>query len=84
MLAGDWQNARNHLDVDNSGRVVLQDVLAVINDLNDNGSRVLPPTGGAAPAYCFDVDGDGWTSPRDALFVLNALNANQQPIVITA
>ena len=72
--------------MDNSGRVVLQDVLAVINDLNDNGSRVLPPTGGAAPASCFDVDGDGdgWTSPRDALFVLNAQNANQQPIVITA
>ncbi len=85
LLAGDWQNPRNRLDVDDSGRVTTQDVLLVINDLNGNGSRILSPTTpGTAPEKYFDVDNNGWTSPLDALLVINALNSNQQPPVIAA
>ncbi len=44
MLAADpWQNATNHLDVLNKGAITPADALAIINDLNLNGSHALTP-----------------------------------------
>ena len=52
------------------------DAIQVINDLNFRGSRTLPtpPEPPDAPAPFLDVDGDGVTSPLDALIVINWLN----------
>ena len=85
LLAADWQNPLNHLDVDGSGLVTPQDALMVINDLNERGSRLLLlPTGEAGPPPYLDADGDGSVSPADVLLVVNALNAHPSPIVLAA
>ena len=84
-MAGDWQNSRNSLDVDDSGSVSPLDALIVINDVDQQGSRQLPPWATeAAPAYYLDVNGDDWCSPLDALLVINALEDNRQPLAIAA
>ena len=83
LLAGDWQNPRNALDVDDSGIVSPLDALLVINDLDEAGSRMLPAiVTGAAPDYYLDVNGDDWTSPLDPLIVINAIEENLQPLAI--
>ena len=43
LMAGDWQNSRNSLDVDDSGSVSPLDALIVINDVDQQGSRQLRP-----------------------------------------
>lgn len=74
LCAADWQNAVNRLDVNASGFVEPLDALIVINDLNQNGTRVLPskPVNYAGPMI--DVNGDGSLSPLDALIVINSMN----------
>lgn len=85
LLAGDRQNPRNALDVDDSGIVSPLDALLVINDLNEMGSRQLPSLmAGEAPTYYLDVNGDDWASPLDVLLVINALEDNSQPMAIVA
>jgi len=85
LLAGDWQNPRNALDVDDSGIVSPLDALLVINDLDEMGSRELPSLmAGETPPYYLDVNGDDWTSPLDVLLVINALEDNSQPLAIAA
>jgi hypothetical protein len=57
--------------------------LLIINDLNAHGSRAVPTAasggeGELAPVSALaalDVDGDGYIAPKDALAVINALNA---------
>jgi len=77
-----WQNAANPLDVDNSGQVVPLDALLVINEINQRGSRPLPPPPISSPPFSpppfLDVTGDGFLSPLDALRVINYLNTPQR------
>jgi hypothetical protein len=77
-----WQNAANPLDVDNSGQVVPLDALLVINEINQRGSRPLPPppisSSPFSPPPYLDVTGDGFLSPLDALRVINYLNTPQR------
>ena len=87
MLAADWQNPLNALDVDASGEsgavaVSPLDALLVINELNNpqvsNADFSLPPMGdNPSPPYV-DVDGNGVVSPLDAMLVVNELNASNE------
>jgi len=67
-----WQNQRNHYDVNSDGLVTSTDVLVLINELNRNGARQLPPE--YLGPHFFDVNGDGFLSPQDVLTVLNYIN----------
>ena len=75
LMASDWQNADLIRDVDNSSLVTPLDVLLLINNLNSDGSRELPPRAqhGGDPLY--DVNGDSFLTPLDALIVINAINS---------
>ncbi len=72
-----WRNERSPVDVNHDSFKSPLDVLAVINDLNTNGSRKL---GDFVPSellndhYFLDVDGDSFVTPLDALFVIDELN----------
>ena len=69
-------------DVTADGYIAPGDALAVINTLNDGGSRQLPQTsaeGEASSKLYVDVNNDGWVSPADALTVINRLNAEGAP-----
>ncbi|MCB9875897.1 MAG: tandem-95 repeat protein, partial [Planctomycetaceae bacterium] len=68
-----WHNSQNPFDVNNDGNVSAVDVLQIINDLNANGSRVLPVLSGAPPFL--DVNNDGSVTPIDALQVINRINS---------
>jgi PKD repeat protein len=71
-----WQNPRMRHDVDDNGFVQPLDVLALINELNRNGSRILPaPHAGQSPPPYWDVNGDGRITPADVLDVIIYLNA---------
>ena len=74
LLASDWTNAVNPLDVNSSSEVTPLDVLLIVNDVNRNGSRVLGSLSSAStvPAL-IDVNGDGAVSPIDAWKVVDAL-----------
>ena len=74
LCAADWQNATNRLDVDRSGMVEPFDALAVINDINSKGSRVLPSKPSSYSGPMLDVNGDGSVGPLDALMVINSFN----------
>ncbi len=83
LLASDWQNPTNRLDVDGSGLVIALDVLLIANDINQFGVRSLPskPSGYTGP-LC-DVNGDGHMTPLDALLVVNAINKYSDPLTVT-
>ena len=70
-----WQNERNHLDVNNDAFVSSIDALLVLNSITIEGTRRLAfPNDDLAPPPYFDVNGDGFISPIDALLVLNEIN----------
>jgi hypothetical protein len=72
-----WQNPENPFDVNNDGALSPIDVLRMVNELNQSGSRLLeqPPTGPAAPPPFLDPTGDGYLTPADVLYAINCLNA---------
>lgn len=89
MLAADWQNPINHLDVD--GRdgpdpVTPLDALIVINELSarrhsDAATGILPDLEpGMQPPPYLDVNGNGFLSPLDALMVINGLPRSLPPL----
>ena len=69
-----WRNAANPLDVNNDRLVTPLDALVVINAINAQGPRPLPPIT-SPPTFFFDADGDNYLSPKDALLVINRLNS---------
>lgn len=74
LLAVDWRNPVNNVDVNVDSAMTAIDALAVINDLNLRGTRQLPDSKPAdAPNY-LDVDGNGFVNAIDALVVINRLN----------
>jgi hypothetical protein len=74
LLAGVWHNAILSCDVDASGLVSAIDALLVVNEINQSGSRELPPRNEGAGAPFLDVSADGLLSPLDVLLVVNAIN----------
>lgn len=71
-----WKNASRPLDVNNDGSVVALDVLLIINTLNQDGNRKLPPpTGTQLTAPFYDTNGDGRVTPIDALLIINDINS---------
>lgn len=70
-----YTNNRDHLDVNNDGRITAFDALAVINRLNRTGAEALP-TKGFVRAPFVDVNNDSRVTAFDALWVINYLNAH--------
>lgn len=75
LMASDWQNASLIRDVDASSLVTPLDVLMLVNNLNRNGSRELPPRSQHAEEPFYDVNGDNHVTPLDVLMVINAINS---------
>ncbi len=71
-----WQNPLDPLDVDGDGIISLRDPLIIINELNKEGIRILPPVTDGEPNHRIDVNGDGKITPVDVLIILNHLNEN--------
>jgi hypothetical protein len=71
-----WRHPTNAMDIDDSGAVVPQDVLVIINQLNIRGPGplVTQPTGANSPPPFVDPSGDDFLSSNDALRVINFLN----------
>ena len=84
LLASDWQNASLMRDVDSSSLVTPVDVLLLINNLNSDGSRELPPRSQHTGDPFYDVNGDNFLTPLDVLIVINAINnfGDRQPTVV--
>src|SRR5688572_20032731 len=76
LLAVDFRNPVNSLDVSGDGFLSPVDPLQVINELNLVGPHALTGTRPAANPF-WDASGDNFISPLDALQVINALNAGQ-------
>lgn len=85
-----WHNFANAYDVNNDGRVTALDALNVVNALNTGGSRDLTQVSSGAVnrsmfmtaasqerVFYLDVNGDSMLTARDALTVINKLNAAQ-------
>lgn len=83
LLASDWRNPVDALDVNNDRAISPFDALLVINDLNRSGARLLPETREDTSAPLVDVDGDGHSAPSDVLHVINALTASVSPYILT-
>jgi hypothetical protein len=86
--ASAWQNPNLATDVNVDGRTSASDVMALINELNANGSysfankpnaaaarMALSVSGGEDTSRFYDVNGDNRLSPADALKVINTLKA---------
>jgi hypothetical protein len=70
-----WQNPTNWADVNADGSVTAKDVLAIVNDLNLNGSRALtPPQDPDLPPPYVDPSGNNIVEPEDAMIVINYVN----------
>src|SRR5262245_3109086 len=83
MMAVDWRNPVNALDVNADGFTVPIDVLQIVNELNANGSRRLPDVRDPNKPF-WDTTGDQVIAPLDALQVVNALNnGNASPFRLT-
>ena len=69
-----WQNPQDRFDVNNNGSVSAIDVLLIVNEINQNGSRNLTEANLQAPPF-IDVSGDGFVTALDALLVVNQINS---------
>lgn len=77
-----WHNADLPRDVDGNQSVSATDALVVINWLIRNGAMPLHSSDYQSGTPCLDVNNDGHLSAMDVLSVVNALNRNQQPLVL--
>src|SRR5262249_16054830 len=66
-------NAVTPMVVDDDGHVVAHDVLGIINFLNSRGQSS-SAAGESSPSPFYDVNGDGFVSPIDALTIINHIN----------
>jgi YD repeat-containing protein len=73
LMAVDWRNPVDALDVDANGAIVPLDALEIINRLNSNEPNSLPAVRDPLLPY-YDVTGDQVAAPIDALSVINHLN----------
>jgi membrane-associated phospholipid phosphatase len=82
LMASDWQNAVLPCDTNRSGLVTGLDALVVLNSINEEGARALPPANGQTIPFSYDVNGDSQITGLDALIVLNAINKYNQPLSV--
>lgn len=68
-----WTNVGDEFDVNDDGSIDPLDALAVINAINNGGSRILRPDRDLALDFV-DVNMDGSLDPLDALAMTNFLN----------
>jgi VCBS repeat-containing protein len=68
------RNSDQPLDVSADGQVSPIDVLLIVNEINRNGSHVIPSDSPAIAPF-WDVNGNGSVDPLDALIVINFLNS---------
>ena len=80
LLAADWQNPSQRLDVNNDFAISPLDALVGINRLNERGPGTLGQRDIDSNEFYFDASGDGSHSPLDVLHIFNALNDNA-PVV---
>ncbi|MFO0868567.1 MAG: RHS repeat-associated core domain-containing protein [Pirellulales bacterium] len=73
LLAVDWRNPADALDVNHDRAIAPIDALLVVTELNEVGSHALADDK-PATALFLDPSGDQLVTPRDALLVINALN----------
>ena len=75
LLAGDWRNSVNCLDVTGDGHVGLHDALAIVREIHQRGERDLPfrDSGGVDPYW--DVDADARISYDDAVTVVRGIQS---------
>lgn len=78
VLAADWRNSVDSLDVDRDQFIAPLDALLVINELNGPGSGPLPTVKPDSAPF-LDSNGDQFLSPVDALLVINYLNEGEGP-----
>lgn len=71
----DWQNPNNQFDVNADTIVSAIDVLLIVNDINENGSRDLRGSSTSPPPY-IDASGDSFVSALDVLIVINHINSS--------
>ena len=76
LFPSPWQNQMLDVDVRGSGSPSPLDVLIIINELNNKGSRQLSSSDLEMPNK-LDVTGDGYLSPLDVLVVINFLNSRR-------
>ncbi|MGE0756877.1 MAG: peroxidase family protein, partial [Pirellulaceae bacterium] len=76
LLAVDWRNPVDALDVTGDGRTVPLDALSIINELNRNGTRRLSDVRDSDKPY-WDANGDQFIAPLDALRVVNGINSGK-------
>ncbi len=74
VLASDWRNPIDSLDVDGDGSISPLDPLVIINRINENREAGLPAIRPASEKF-IDVDGDQTVSPLDVLVLINHINA---------
>jgi Dockerin type I domain len=76
LLASDWQNPCNPLDVNDDGVVTPRDVLVLINRINSVGAGLLPvpSPAGSPPPFYDTTGGDQQLLPLDVLVVISAIN----------
>lgn len=79
LLASDWQNPFDVLDVNDDGIRSSLDVLECIVDIQNNGLGPLPdpPTGSESPPPFVDTNGNGERSPEDILRIIVGLDFPQ-------
>jgi hypothetical protein len=76
VTVASWQNPLNPFDVDGDGTIEPLDVLRLINEINRDGARDLPPrTADDFGLPFFDVSGDERLDALDVLLVINYINS---------
>ncbi len=73
-----WQSPFNYLDVNIDGGLSPLDVLALVDDINRNGSRPLPvpPVEPNVPPLYLDPSGNNAISSLDVLMLIDDINRN--------
>lgn len=76
-VASPWQSPTHKYDVDNDGRIMVLDVLALVNHIVNNGMYKLPdpPVAPNPPPHYVDCNGDGSVTTLDILQLVTDLNA---------
>ncbi len=74
LLAVDWRNPADNLDVNGDLLITALDALQVINEVNRRGGEADLTEPYAVDKPYVDVNGSGSVTPLDALDVINALN----------
>ncbi len=82
LLASDWQNPGQQLDVNHDLSVSPLDGLIGINRLNSEAQRAFPDGTAGSTEPFYDVDGNGAHNPLDILLVINALNARKPMVTV--